>query len=138
MACEGLYDYPSKPPTWVVFTCWSYIDVTFVVIKWINICQCDPAIYKHSSLSSLCSSRSLLPDFCASACITDCHPGSFSNSTGVLHHNRSPAVIVDFLPVTAVGREEGFLSDTPSLPRSSEARAKGNSVVEPVNISSRR
>ncbi len=48
-----------------------------------------------------------------SACIADPSPalkqtsvGSLSSSTGLLHHNRPPAVIVDILPATTLRGEE--------------------------------
>lgn len=42
--------------------------------------------------------------------------GSLSSSTGCLHHNRSPAVIVDFLPATTLRREEGLSSRAAQVP----------------------
>lgn len=42
--------------------------------------------------------------------------GSLSSSTGCLHHNRSPAVMVDFLPATTLRREEGLSSRAAQVP----------------------
>lgn len=78
---------------------------------------------------------------CISDCIADSTPGSLSNSTGLVHQNRSPAVIAAFLPVTTARGVERFLSDTAGTPRKQEVGAKtacSNPLAEPVRKQCRR
>lgn len=125
---------PTPPPTPALFTWWIYNDMTSMIImrdrrRWTSQAGCKNTHCHHDpATSTLCfhlfASLSLSLSFfflcCISDCITDSTPGSLSNSTGLLHHNRSPAVIAAFLPVTTARAEEGFLFHTPGPPKKQE------------------
>lgn len=97
-------------------------------MKWNKTCRPhDPATYSLRFISPpACHSRSFILHGCRHRRRRRCRRpqsplkqtsvGSLSSSTGCLHHNRSPAVMVDFLPATTLRREEGLSSRAAQVP----------------------
>lgn len=109
-------------PSSVLFTWWIYNDVTSMIIKrgrkrlHQTVCEdtvstwCCHTFFPFHLLLRL----SPLVEFSLHECLyrrfqsplKQTSVGSLSNSTGLLHHNRPPAVIVDILPATTLRGEE--------------------------------
>lgn len=119
MRKTGWLSAPLSPSPSVLFTWWIYDDVTsdnqegqaevtpygvriLIILPYISPLSSLRLPLFHSSYDFLHERlyhRSQSP-------LKQTSVGSLSNSTGLLHHNRPPAVIVDILPATTLRGEE--------------------------------